>query len=80
MTQCAQSDNIQNVHRAKIFTPILAVVVAAVAVLAVPGVPKFVNLRATNSETAQVIAIDIWRLHLQVDVDRMPVLTVADPV
>jgi hypothetical protein len=62
---------------AKICAAILAPVLG---VLCVPGVSKSINSRSAKPEAAQSVAIDIWQLHLQAEVEGMAILTVKDPV
>jgi hypothetical protein len=56
------------------------IVLATVTALTIAGVCAFANSRAANSETAQGMSVDTWRIHLQADIEHMPVLTVADLV
>lgn len=54
------------------------IVFAAAAALSVAAIFTFANSRAETFEAAQPVAIDVWQLQLQAD--RLPVLTVSDPV
>ena len=56
------------------------ITLATVTALSIAGVYAFANSPAANSEIAQSVTIDLWQLHLQADIEHMPVLTVADPI